>query len=380
MTLFYLCANSHPQEPTLSGIGACMPSSGTKLGMFVPVALLAAISTVSCSMLSPNRPERRTESSPARIFVEPIGEEGAEGVSEYISNNATRLLEAAVVFRRRGQFDQALEYLERAFELSPTEARLAGYIGDTLRLLRRHAQADRFFDIAISVAPDPEAASVGKMWNGLMWHGDAKEAASLLCDIPKKKDAHSIFIWQRQGLYERNYAAAVARLESVSFESYEDAAMFVPRTRALGFAYHLMGDADRAREAYEVARVVLERELETNSDDHRVQSSLGIVYAGLGRKADAIHMGELAVALCPITKHALIGQQRLEDLTRIYAWTEEHDAAMDKIEYLLSTPSDLSIPLLRLDPRWDPLRDRPRFKNLVRRRGRAPATRSIPSP
>jgi hypothetical protein len=43
----------------------------------------------------------------------------------------------------------------------------------------------------------------------------------------------------------------------------------------------------------------------------------------------------------------------------------EFDAAIDQIEYLLSMPSELSIPLLRLNPAWDLLRDHPRFKKLI---------------
>jgi hypothetical protein len=43
----------------------------------------------------------------------------------------------------------------------------------------------------------------------------------------------------------------------------------------------------------------------------------------------------------------------------------EFDLAVDQIEYLLSIPGGLSIPLLQLDPAWAPLREHPRFKKLV---------------
>jgi hypothetical protein len=43
----------------------------------------------------------------------------------------------------------------------------------------------------------------------------------------------------------------------------------------------------------------------------------------------------------------------------------EYDLAIEQFEYLLSIPGELSIPLLRLDPAWNPLRDHPRFKKLV---------------
>jgi hypothetical protein len=43
----------------------------------------------------------------------------------------------------------------------------------------------------------------------------------------------------------------------------------------------------------------------------------------------------------------------------------EFDLAIDQIEFLLSIPGPLSIPLLRLDPAWAPLREHPRFKELL---------------
>ena len=44
---------------------------------------------------------------------------------------------------------------------------------------------------------------------------------------------------------------------------------------------------------------------------------------------------------------------------------KEVKEALDKIEYLLSIPHYYSVPLLRLEPMWDPLRDLPRFKRLL---------------
>ncbi len=43
----------------------------------------------------------------------------------------------------------------------------------------------------------------------------------------------------------------------------------------------------------------------------------------------------------------------------------EYDADMDQIEYLLSIPSFISRPLLRVDRLYDPLRAHPRFLALL---------------
>jgi len=43
----------------------------------------------------------------------------------------------------------------------------------------------------------------------------------------------------------------------------------------------------------------------------------------------------------------------------------EYDAAINQLDFLLSVPGEMSIPLLRLDPAWAPLRDHPRYNELL---------------
>jgi len=43
----------------------------------------------------------------------------------------------------------------------------------------------------------------------------------------------------------------------------------------------------------------------------------------------------------------------------------EFDLAIDKLEFLLSIPGELSIPLLRLHSVWATLHEHPRFKKLL---------------
>ena len=52
-------------------------------------------------------------------------------------------------------------------------------------------------------------------------------------------------------------------------------------------------------------------------------------------------------------------------LVEIYIILNEFDKATSEIEYLLSHPSELSVNLLKIDPLYDPLRDNPRFQELI---------------
>ncbi len=47
----------------------------------------------------------------------------------------------------------------------------------------------------------------------------------------------------------------------------------------------------------------------------------------------------------------------------------EYDAAIDQLEALLAIPSPTAVPMLRIDPTWDRLRDHPHFQRLLEQYG-----------
>ena len=64
-----------------------------------------------------------------------------------------------------------------------------------------------------------------------------------------------------------------------------------------------------------------------------------------------------------------------EDAALAFTMAGAHDAALDQLSILLATPAHFSVQLLRLDPRWDPLRTHPRYRELT---GRGALDRIIP--
>jgi serine/threonine-protein kinase len=92
---------------------------------------------------------------------------------------------------------------------------------------------------------------------------------------------------------------------------------------------------------------------------------LAEAYAGLGRKEDAIHYGEKALELDPIMDDAYERPALFQMLGFVYTKIGEYELAVDQIERLLTAPHGASAEYLRLDPRWDSLRDYPRFQRLL---------------
>jgi hypothetical protein len=69
--------------------------------------------------------------------------------------------------------------------------------------------------------------------------------------------------------------------------------------------------------------------------------------------------------LLPESEDAFDGPQATTTLAQIYAWTGESDEAFRLLDHLLGIPNGLTIPMLKLDPGWDPLRNDPRFHALI---------------
>jgi tetratricopeptide (TPR) repeat protein len=138
-----------------------------------------------------------------------------------------------------------------------------------------------------------------------------------------------------------------------------------PKAFVEGSIYMLQGDEAKARTEFEHARVVSEQLLREAPDDPSRHAGHGLILAALGQKKEAIAEGKRAVELSPESQDALDGPQETAALAQIYAWTGEYDEAFRLLDHLLTIPNGLTVPILKLDPAWDPLRGDPRFEKIV---------------
>ena len=101
---------------------------------------------------------------------------------------------------------------------------------------------------------------------------------------------------------------------------------------------------------------------------------LGLLYAYMQRRDDAIGESRRAVELEPESQDAFHGPLYAANLALVYALVGEPDQAITLIERLLSTPGAVSYPdfpnsitlaELRLRWEWDSLRSNPRFQKIL---------------
>jgi len=276
-----------------------------------------------------------------------------------LPRNTTLLAMIAAAYRRLANYDAAAEKLKFSFGLGPRDARMAWDLASTYSINRKYAEADRYFNIAISLAPDQPSGYSRLAWNYLLWNGDTLKARRILEKIPSTLDSEAEFAWYVLEMCDRNYEAALKHRLVGSDNQAESAFM-------AGYVYSRTNRSTAARSSYEKARAICEEAVKEQPGSVDIHSALGRAYAALGTKEDALREVKLAETLLPVSKDAVFGPDRLEDQAFTYVLMGDYDSAIKVLEYLVSIPArDISPAILRISPRWDPLRNDPRFQKIV---------------
>ncbi|UCC83233.1 MAG: tetratricopeptide repeat protein, partial [Gemmatimonadota bacterium] len=313
------------------------------------------------------------ETQMAQGFYEYFATQNAERALERFDavlrsqpNNSDALGMSGGILRRLGRWEEGLARMERAAELDPRNQRRVGGLGTAYTLLRRHREAGQVFDRMIALDPGNPTFYMAKARNYLLWEGNREQASRVLEQASNTVGYDPAWILSFSRLLIRvlgeEYAEALDRLtlevQSDTVDYYQAMAEFNSHTSRpqLATAY------------YDSARAVLEVAVSRGATAFgRLGDDLALAYAGLGRKDEAVRTIESAVETAPIYLGAERGVSLADDLAEIYVRVGEYEAAIDQLEYLLSVPSVITIPLLRVDPLWDPLRDHPRFQALLER-------------
>ena len=273
--------------------------------------------------------------------------------------------------RRQGKWEQSLSILENAFKLNPRHFQLAYEIGLSYQGMRNYQKAEEWFNRALSLNPKRLTPRLGKIGTYVFSKGNTEEALSLLETLPQHKLTD--YMWLTLGRLDRNYQEVLDRLAFLSYDSFEGQHFYFHKDLTFAAVYHAMKEWSLMKTRAESASIALEKAVRENLGDPRFHAALGLAYAYLGRKAEAVQEGNHAVKMHPVSKDAAFGPCYILNLARIYTVIGEYEEAIDLLEYLLSIPSaeflwqSVSIPLLRLDPQWDPLREHPKFQRLLQR-------------
>jgi serine/threonine-protein kinase len=278
-------------------------------------------------------------------------------------NDAELLTGIALVERSQGHFEQSMASLRQALALDPRSVGTARRLAQTLLWLKRYPEAMAAADRALALDPQSPDLNETKAMVFLA-QGDLPGARAVLQAAGARADpialvAYVATYWDLYWVLDDTQQQLLLRLTAEPFGGdISNWAIILAET------YAVRGDTARVRAYADTAREAGEALLRETPDDAAHRTVVGLAYAYLGRKAEAIREGEKAVAL---NLHAddYQGAYFVHQLARIHLMVGEPDKAIDLLERLLARPYYLSPAWLRIDPTLDPLRKNPRFQKLV---------------
>jgi Serine/threonine protein kinase len=280
-----------------------------------------------------------------------------------LPNSAEVYMAVGAIQRRQGKWAESIANLEKAASLNPKDAWVLQNLADNYYATRNFDAADKIFDRAIEAAPKSLGPRAEKANLAVDWKGDLSVMEKLLAEMSTGVDSDGFVAFLRVQLLllQRKFPDAIALLKQTPQEAFK---YDKPREFFEGAIYAFLNDKEKALSAFERARPIAEKALRESPDDASRHVILGLILAGLGEKELAIAEGKRAVELLPESQDAFDGPKMNVHLAQIYAWTGESDQALQLLERSLRTPNGITIPFLRLDPMWDPLRSDPAFQKL----------------
>jgi len=268
------------------------------------------------------------------------------------------------IFWAQGRWQEYIELCRKIVRLSPRDASNFNDLGGALHFTKNYKEAIDAFNQGIALDPEEVWNYLGKAFSIISWKGANQESRDVLSKVSTDSE---FYLWSMyyQEIMEGNHQNALQLVANTDGYGIKNKMELAPKSMLFAFINNHLGKKELAHENYKKAQEILQIEIKEYPEDYRYHSALGIAYAGLGQNEAAIAEGKKAMELLPITKNAFYGVEPILKLALIYTMTNEFDLALDQLDYVLSVPYFWTVEWLKNDMRFDPLRDHPRYRELM---------------
>jgi tetratricopeptide (TPR) repeat protein len=294
-------------------------------------------------------------------------------------NNALARQYCAWVYRRRGEWERSLADAQQAEALDPRDPAIPANIGGTYGILRQWKNAEQAELRALAIDPHNTLAAASLLTIRVNGTGDVDSARrafdGFLEDTKNRLFGQGASGYGAGGdvaavlgiavyldVIERRFTNGLQALEKRTSNDDRLRQLFPRVVLRL-----LAGRTEAAKSAGEEALPLLEAKLTERPDDTLAMRELSWVYLALGHSMDALRLSKEAADLVPIEKDAFSGPIFQNGLAQIEARAGAPEDAIKRLRHLLSIPAGgvVSIARLKIDPVWDPIRNRPDFQQLL---------------
>jgi tetratricopeptide (TPR) repeat protein len=288
-----------------------------------------------------------------------------------LPNEAEVYLAMGAIQRRQGKWAESTASLEKASSLNPKDTWVLLNLAINYEVLRNFDAANKTIDRGLQV--DPKGFGLWEIKSKLAIEekGDfsvAEKALAMLDTLPKSTDLQIKIAAARINifLFLRKFEEAVREAEKVSdplVATFPGA--LCSKYTSIGMAKRALHDEAGAREVFVKAKGFAEAEIKQNPDEAAAHARLAEALAWLGEKDQALAEINRATELLPERKDAFGGPEITASAAEIHAIIGDAAGAVAILDGLLSRPSSITVPMLKVNPIWDPIRNDPRFQALL---------------
>jgi tetratricopeptide (TPR) repeat protein len=287
----------------------------------------------------------------------------------------------AFVDRRQGNMENAIEGLKAAVARDPKNLLSLKELAETLYSTRQFDAAAPFYDRLIELRPDRLDYKLDKASTRFEKTGDLSAVSSAIAALPKSAegdpDALDVAVWlslvdrdwtRAEQLIERMRSRGGGFSEKPTEWTGANFSYTIRRTPAECYSVlmaRLRKDQPEANHVFAEIRKRLNLRVLEAPQDASLLSNLAVLDGLLNRKEAAISEAKRAANLLPISKDAVWGPGILASLAVVYAWTGDLDLAFKTLGPLTEVPYGIFYGDLKRDPRWEPLRQDPRYDKLL---------------
>jgi tetratricopeptide (TPR) repeat protein len=289
-----------------------------------------------------------------------------------LPNNAEVLLFEALINRRQGNFEKAIQDFNEAITHDPRNSAANAQLGTALYLTRQFGAAEQAYDRLAEILPDQAIFKVYKAYNvTFMKTGDETALRSAIAILPDSMADSRDMLSLRLcfALNDRDWPQAKEIIQKMKggVDEGHFAYAFIPV--AVGcysiLLARLQGEQAGANSGFAETREQLNQKVLKSPGNAQLLSQLAGVDALLNNKEAAIAEAKRAIEILPISKDAVDGPSIVTNLAVVYAWTNEPHLAFETLGPLAKAPCGVFYGQLKRDPYWEPIRKDPRFTKLL---------------
>ncbi|MBE9517309.1 MAG: hypothetical protein IMY68_02030 [Bacteroidetes bacterium] len=298
-----------------------------------------------------------------------INEYGLAAVSfekacELRPNYTEYLFYLSKIYSTLGNWREVLVLCNKVLESTSQNSLYYTNLGISYQYLDEFPKAKRSHDRAIKLMPEWYAPYVNKALYQTFTGDVAKARATIVQAVENTGKSFNRFLAELY-LYEGNYISAAQQIELADEHEFKNLQESKGDAFLIKAKIHKhAGNEELAKENFSLAVAYFSDQLMLVPVDYNACSKLGLAYAGLGKKQQAIEHGQKALILAAQTYSATGFPFILYDLAQTYALVGDYESALNTIQELLNTRSLYTLDFIKIDPDLKPLLNEHGFKKL----------------